>query len=78
MWKPINDCGKQLTVHSRVREKPGNGYKVYDIATVEFDQYHLQLVSENDQPPAEEQRQVLNCSQLVQYRFEVEMKDRYL
>ena len=75
MWKPINDCGKQLTIHSHIREKLDNGYKVYDIAEVEFDQFHLQLLTENDQPPTEEQRQILNCGQLEQYRFEVEIKD---
>ncbi|HMK03049.1 MAG TPA: hypothetical protein VK489_02615 [Ferruginibacter sp.] len=75
MWKPINDCGKQLTIHSRIREKLDNGYKIYDITEVEFDQYQLHLVAENDQPPAEEQRQTLNCEKIVAYRFEVETKD---
>ncbi len=75
MWEPIQDCGKQLTIHSRLRERLDNGYKVYDIIEVEFDQYHLQLLTENDKPAAEELRQILNCGQLLQYQFEVESKD---
>jgi hypothetical protein len=75
MWKPINDCGKQLTIHSRIREKLDSGYKVYDITEVEFDQFHLRLLTENEQPAKQEQRQVLNCRQLVQYGFETESEN---
>jgi len=74
MWQPIGDCGKQLTIHSRLREKLDDGYRLYDITEVEFDQYHLHLLSENDKP-AEDLRQILNCTQLVEYGFEVELKD---
>lgn len=73
MWQPIQDCGKQLTIHSRLREKLDNGYRVYEIIEVEFDQYHLQLLSDHEKP-TEDRRQVLNCAQLLQYRFEVESK----
>ncbi len=73
MWQPIQDCGKQLTIHSRLREKPDNGYRVYEIIEVEFDQYHLQLLSDNNKP-TEGLRQVLTCAQLLQYHFEVEFK----
>lgn len=76
MWEIIQDCGKQLTIHSRVREKPGHVYKVYDIIEVEFDQYHLHLLTENDNPAAEDLRQVLTCTQLLQYGFEVENSGR--
>ena len=72
MWQPIRDCGKQLTIHSRLRERLDNGYRFYDITEVEFDQYHLHLLSENDKP-VEELRQVLNCTQLVEYGFELEV-----
>ena len=74
MWEPIRDYGKQITIHSKVRERRDNAYRVYDIIDVEFDQYHLQLLSENDKP-VEELRQVLTGPQLMQYRFQVEMKD---
>ena len=73
MWQPILDCGKQLTIHSRLREKRDTDIRVYDIIEVEFDQFHLQLVSENDKP-AEDLRQVLTCDQLLKYQFEVETK----
>jgi hypothetical protein len=74
MWQPIKDCGKQLTIHSRLREKLNDGYRVYEIIEVEFDQYHLHLLSENDKP-TEDLRQVLNCAQLIEYKFEVEVKE---
>jgi hypothetical protein len=74
MWQPLRDCAKQLTIHSKVRERRDNAYRVYDIIDVEFDQYHLQLLSEDDKP-AEDLRQVLNGEQLLEYRFQVELKD---
>jgi hypothetical protein len=74
MWQPIKDCGKQLTIHSRLRERPADGYKLYEIIEVEFDQYHLHLVSDHDQS-TEDLSQVLTCTQLVEYGFEVEVAD---
>ena len=74
MWEPIRDYGKQITIHSKVRERRDNAYRVYDIIDVEFDQYHLQLLSEDDKP-AEDLRQVLNCAQLLEYRFQVDLKE---
>jgi hypothetical protein len=72
MWEHVNDCGKQLTVHSKVREKVDNGYKVYDITEVEFDQYHLRLLTENDQPLVVEENIVLSCDKLREYEFQVQ------
>ena len=31
MWTIIKDCGKQLTIHSKLREKVDAVYKVYDL-----------------------------------------------
>lgn len=73
MWQPVRDCAKQLTIHSRLREKLDDGYKLYDITEVEFDQYHLQQISENDKQ-TEDLRLVLNCAQLIEYGFEVEIR----
>ncbi|MEO6252616.1 MAG: hypothetical protein ABIO79_04890 [Ferruginibacter sp.] len=73
MWQPIRDCGKQLTIHSLLRERRDNSYRVYEIIEVEFDQYHLQLLNEDDKP-TEDLRQILNCEQLLQYRFQVDLK----
>ena len=75
MWTIINDCGKQLTVHSKIREKVDNLFKVYDIIEVEFDQYKLELIFSNNLAPAEKQHNILNCRQLLQYQFEVEEKE---
>ena len=75
MWTIINDCGKQLTVHSKIREKVDNFFNVYDIIEVEFDQYKLELIFSNNLAPAEKQHNILNCRQLLQYQFEVEEKE---
>lgn len=74
MWQTIRDCGKQLTIQSRLREKHDEGYRVYIIIEVEFDQYHLQMLSENNEP-MEGLRQILNCTQLQEYGFEVEIRE---
>ena len=73
MWQPLRDCAKQLTIHTRLREKLDDGYKLYDITEVEFDQYHLQQISENDKQ-TEDLRLVLNCAQFIEYGFEVEIR----
>ena len=75
MWTKLNDCGKQLTIHSKLREKDDNQVKVYEIIEVEFDQYKLELIDTNDPAIAEKLQQVLTCEQLVQYGFEVEAVD---
>ncbi|HUZ58754.1 MAG TPA: hypothetical protein VMU83_08230 [Hanamia sp.] len=74
MWKLITDCGKQLTIHSRVREKNENYLKLYEIVEVEFDKYKLKLIEKNNIVAAEEGRPVITCLQLKQYAFEVEQK----
>jgi hypothetical protein len=71
MWQPIRDCGKQLTLNSRLREKQGDDYKYYTIVEVEFDQYHLQLRNENNEP-VQDLRQIFSCTQLVEHRFDLE------
>ena len=75
MWTKLNDCGKQLTIHSKLREKDDDQVKVYEIIEVEFDQYKLELIDTNDAAIAEKLRQVLNCEQLVRHGFEVEITD---
>ncbi|MES2848995.1 MAG: hypothetical protein V4685_08065 [Bacteroidota bacterium] len=74
MWQPLQDCGKQLTTNSRLREKRDDGYRLYEITEVEYDQYHLHLLSNNDKP-TEDISQVLNGAQLIEYGFEVEVKE---
>ncbi|CAN5182310.1 hypothetical protein BH11BAC5_BH11BAC5_41970 [soil metagenome] len=74
MWQPLTDCAKQLTIHSRLREKLTDGDKLFEITLVEFDQYHLHLLSQ-DEKPAEDLGQVLSCKQLLEFAFEVEVKE---
>ena len=72
MWTIITNCGKQLSIHSKVREKNDDHYKEYNIIEVEYDQFKLELIPTNGQPPQEKLHQVLSCEQLLQYHFEVE------
>ncbi len=72
MWKRINDCDKQLTLHSKVREKAGQSFLVYEIIQMEFDQFKLELINRDNQPVDEKIHNVLNCEQIVEYNFEVE------
>lgn len=74
MWTLITDCGKQLTIHSKVREKDDAYMALYEIVEVESDQYKLKLIERNSTPPTEEVKAVLNCLQMTKYAFEVEQK----
>lgn len=78
MWTIINNCDKQLTVKSVVREKVDDNYKEYVIANVEFDQYHLELSSINGEISTQKQHNTLTCAQLMQYAFEIKNEDRNL
>lgn len=75
MWTKINDCGKQLTLHSKLRERDDDQVKVYEIIDIEFDQYKVELIETNDPSAGEKLQHVLTCKQLVQYGFEVESSD---
>lgn len=72
MFIPINDCGKQLTINSTVREKDCDDTKLYRIIEIEFDQYKLELLHRNSIPEPGKLFQVLTCEQLVQFHFEVD------
>ena len=72
MWTKVENCGKQLTVFTKVRESEGDYYNLYEITEVEFDQYKLELKSRNDKPATEKLQQVLSCKQMVEYGFEIE------
>ena len=83
MWNLINDCGKQLTVQTTIRERVDNSFLVYKIIEVEFDQYKLELINRDNMPVEEKIHNILDCNQLLQYHFEVEepepvQKARYL
>ena len=74
MWTKISNCGKQLTLHSIVREIQDGLIKVYDIIGVEYDQYKLELITRDDKPVTGKHRNILNGQQLLKYKFEVEVK----
>lgn len=74
MWTLITNCGKQLTIRSKVREKNDDYIKLYEIVEVEFDQFKLKLIEKNNQPADEEGKPVITCLQLKKYGFEVEQK----
>jgi hypothetical protein len=72
MWKPILNCGKQLTIHSRVREKTNDSNAVYEIVKIEFDFFKLKLVERNNQQvPDAAEIIALDCKKLLEYGFEV-------
>ncbi len=74
MWKLITNCGRQLTIHSKIREKDNDLFTIFEIVEVEFDQYKLKLVEKNNIAAADEGKPVVTCLQLKQYGFEVEQK----
>ena len=75
MWTPLTHCGKQLTIHSKVREKNDDHIGLYEIIEVEFDQYKLKLLERNNAVPSKVTEVKLSCLQLIRYGFEVEDKD---
>lgn len=75
MWTLITDCGKQLTIHSKVRENQDAHIVVYEIVEVESDQYKLKVIEKNNSPVAEEVKSILSCVQLKKYAFEVDQKE---
>ncbi|MEO8961186.1 MAG: hypothetical protein ABI325_04850 [Ginsengibacter sp.] len=74
MWTLITDCGKQLTIHSKVREDHETHIVVYEIVEVESDQYKLKVIERNNSPAAQDVQYKLSCLQLKKYAFEVEQK----
>lgn len=74
MWTLITDCGKQLTIHSKLREKNEADIVLYDLIEVESDQYKIKVVERNNVPETQEVQYILNCKQLIKYAFEVEKK----
>ena len=75
MWTPLTSCNKQLTIHSKLREKNEQHVKLYEIAEVEFDKYKLKLLEKDNVAPEKQVEVKLNCLQLIGYGFEVEEKD---
>ena len=74
MWKLITNCSRQLTIHSKIREKDNDLFTIFEIVEVEFDQYKLKLIEKKNLPVADGVEQILNCRQLIEYGLEVEQK----
>lgn len=72
MWTPLTNCSQQLRLHSKIRERAGEYTIIYDVVTIEFDQYKLAITSKDDVPVTDSQFNVLNCEQLLHYHFEVD------
>ena len=70
MWKLIDNCGQQITLKTLIRETENAIIKEYAISEIEFDQFHVNLLTKNGQPVSTPQKQILTCSQLVRYGFE--------
>ena len=75
MWTSLTNCNKQLTIHSKLREKNEEHVKLYEIAEVEFDRYKLKLLEKDNVAPEKQVQVKLDCLQLIQYGFEVEEKN---
>lgn len=70
MWKLIDDCPKQITLKTSLRESNGPTEKIYAITEIEFDQYHIVLTSKNNEPVVVPQQSIITCAQLKKYGFE--------
>ena len=53
-------------------EKAGEHKIIYEVATIEFDQYKLAILSKDEVPAAEGQFNVLSCEQLLRFNFEID------
>ena len=69
---PLDNCQKQIRLHTKLRETYDDVKKIYDIKEIEFDQYHLELISINETPATGDHHIMLTCEQLKKYKFEVE------
>ncbi|OJW10754.1 MAG: hypothetical protein BGO53_14345 [Sphingobacteriales bacterium 39-19] len=72
MWIPLTNCSKQISLHSKLKESDEGFIKIYEIVSIEFDQYKLKLLEKNNVPPTVEVELNLSCNQLREFRFEVE------
>lgn len=74
MWTLLTDCGKQIIPHCKMREKNSDVFNIYEVTMIEFDQYHLKLLSRNG-VAVEEEGLVLKCDHLLAYGFEIEVNE---
>ena len=70
MWKKIDNCGQQITLKTLIRETDNAIVKEYSITEIEFDQFHVNLLTKAGQAVTVPQQHILTCAQLVKYNFE--------
>ena len=75
MWKLITNCGQQITLKTLIRETDNAIIKEYAITEIEFDQFHLNLLTKGGEVITTPQKQILNCAQLVKYNFEYKVPE---
>jgi len=75
MWNKIIDCGKQITPNCRIRQIIEGKEDIYKVVEVESDQYKIQIVEVNKKPVKEIFYLTLLPDRIIQFNFEVEIKD---
>ncbi len=75
MWKKIDNCGVQITLKTIIRETDNAVVKEYAITEIEFDQFHVNLLTKGGEPATTTQKQILTCTQLVKYGFEYKLSE---
>lgn len=75
MWKLIDNCGQQITLKTIIRETDNSIVKEYAITEIEFDQFHVNLLTKGGQPVRTPQKHILTCAQLVKFGFEYRVEE---
>ena len=75
MWKLIDNCGLQITLKTLIRETDNAVVKEYSITEIEFDQFHVSLLTKAGIPVTVPQKHILTCTQLVKYGFEYKVAE---
>ena len=74
MWKQIIDPNKEITVNCKLKQMSEGIEKIYNTNIVEYDQFHIQLLNKNNFPVTEVMRMTLSPKQILDYKFQVEVK----
>ncbi len=72
MWTALTNCSKQITVHTKLKETDEGFVKLYEVVSIEFDQFKLKLLEKNGMVPVVTVQLDLSCDQLKKYGFEAE------
>ena len=75
MWKLIDNCAQQITLKTLIRETDNAIVKEYAITEIEFDQFHVALLTKGGEAITTPQKHILTCAQLVKYGFEFKLPE---